>query len=118
MTNTDSGGEIYIKCEPVSDVDSGIEIERVNQIRLFDFGNTSSGNETSTEMKKRLEKQEKTTRTILWSLFLSIVLIFYIKYCYDVNKGVKQMNYLLMSTSTILIIVLVIIASLIFSGVM
>lgn len=118
MTNTESSGEIYIKCEPVSDVESGIEIEQVNQIRLFNFGSTPSGDESASEMKKRLKNQEKRTRSILWSLVLSIALIFYIKYCFDIYNGVKQANYVFMSTFTLLIIVLIIISSLIFSGVM
>jgi VIT1/CCC1 family predicted Fe2+/Mn2+ transporter len=67
--------QIYIRCEPVTDVETGITVEEVNQIRLLGM-NTTSGNVDGRDyedIKKKNEEQNIINRKFIYSMISAFV---------------------------------------------
>ena len=74
-----SADEIYIQCEPVSDVDNNIVIEEVNQIRIIG-GSTISTDASGQDMdtvEKTFKKSQENVKKLMWTIFgvIGIIMI-------------------------------------------
>ena len=77
-----SADEIYIQCEPVSDVDNNIVIEEVNQIRIIGGGtfSTDASGQDMDAIEKTFQKSQKNVRKILYTIFCVVGLLMSYKY--------------------------------------
>lgn len=108
-----SADEIYIQCEPVSDVDNNIVIEEVNQIRIIGggtFSTDASGQDMDT-VEKTFKKSQENVKKLMWTIFCVIGIIMILKFGNYLHEKYKNIFirpfFIFLSLAPIVIIPLI-----------